>query len=173
LGQGAAITGKVFGIIRIPVAKGQSLPAHEARAIKGLGVTYATSPQGADHTAGFVSEEPLSRKGHSERSRDAQINIAIVDGLGLCQFTGLRSEYALFARLMGALTGKAPGEEEVRRIGQETLERERTFNLAAGIGPGQDRLPEFLRSEPLPPHNAVFDVQDDDLDRVFIEQGLQ
>jgi aldehyde:ferredoxin oxidoreductase len=169
LGQGVTTTGKVFGIARIPAVKGQSLAAHEARAIKGLGVTYATSPQGADHTAGFVSEEPLSHEGHTERSRDAQINNVIADSLGLCQFTGLRSEYGLFARLMGALTGKTPSEEEVRRIGQEALRKERAFNLAAGIGPGQDRLPEFLRSEPLPPNQSVFDVEDDDLDRVFGE----
>ena len=169
LGQGVTTTGKVFGITRIPAVKGQSLAAHEARAIKGLGVTYATSPQGADHTAGFVSEEPLSHEGHTERSRDAQINVAIADSLGLCQFTGLRSEYGLFARLMGALTGKAPSEEDVRRMGQEVLRKERAFNLAAGIGPGQDRLPEFLRSEPLAPNQSVFDVDDGDVDRVFGE----
>ena len=97
------------------------------------------------------------------------INILIADSLGLCQFTGLRSEYGLFARLMGALTGKAPGKKEVWRIGQEALRKERAFNLAAGIGPGQDRLPEFLRSEPLPPNQSVFDVEDEDLDRVFGE----
>jgi aldehyde:ferredoxin oxidoreductase len=167
LGQGVTTTGKVFGITRIPAVKGQSFPAHEARALKGLGVTYATSPQGADHTAGFVAEEPLSREGHTERSRNAQINMALVDSLGLCQFTGVRDEYALFARLIGALTGAAPSLEEVRRIGQEALLKERGFNQAAGIGPGQDRLPEFMRSEVLPPNNSVFDVEEDDLDRVF------
>lgn len=114
-------------------------------------------------------DELLSKEGHTERSRNAQINVAIADSLGLCQFTGLRNEYDLFARLMGALTGTAPSAEEVRRIGQEALWKERTFNQAAGIGPGQDRLPEFMRSEALAPNNSVFDVEDDDLDRVFGE----
>jgi len=167
LGQGVTTTGKVFGITRIPAVKGQSLAAHEPRSLKGLGVTYATSPQGADHTAGFVADEPFSKEGHTERSRKAQINMAIVDSLGLCQFTGLRDEYDLFARLMGALTGAVPSPEEVRRIGREALWKERTFNHASGIGLGQDRLPEFLRSETLAPNNTVFDVEDMDLDRVF------
>jgi len=167
LGQGVTTTGKVFGISRIPAVKGQSLAAHEARSIKGLGVTYATSPQGADHTAGFVVEEPLSKEGHADRSRKAQINVVVADSLGLCQFTGLREEHELFARLMGPLTGKAPSPEEVRRMGQETLWKERTFNQVAGIGSGQDRLPEFMRSEALPPNNNVFDVEEEDLDRVF------
>jgi len=167
LGQGVTTTGKVFGITRIPAVKGQSFAAHEARSLKGLGVTYATSPQGADHTAGFVAEEPFSREGHTERSRNAQINVAIADSLGLCQFTGLRDDYDLFARLIGALTGKMPSVDEVQRIGREALWQERMFNEAAGIGHGQDRLPEFLRSEALPPNNSAFDVEDKDLDRVF------
>jgi aldehyde:ferredoxin oxidoreductase len=167
LGQGVTTTGKVFGVTRIPAVKGQSLPAHEARSLKGLGVTYATSPQGADHTAGFVADEPFSREGHTERSRNAQINMAIVDSLGLCQFTGLRNEYDMFARLMGALTGTVPSIDQVRRIGHEALWKERTFNQGAGIGPGQDRLPEFLCSEALAPNNTIFDVEDQDLDRVF------
>ena len=167
LGQGVTTTGKVFGITRIPAVKGQSFAAHEARSLKGLGVTYATSPQGADHTAGFVAEEPFSREGHTERSRNAQINVALADSLGLCQFTGLRDDYDLFALLIAALTGKGPSAEQVRQIGREALLKERSFNQAAGIGPGQDRLPEFMRSEALAPNNTVFDVEDRDLDRVF------
>jgi aldehyde:ferredoxin oxidoreductase len=174
LGQGAVIAGRVFGIRRVPAVKGQSLPGHCARPIKGLGVTYATSPQGADHTAGFVTEEPLSKEGHTERSRTAQINNLLADSLGLCQFTGLRGEYALFSRLMGPLTGRMPSEEEVRRIAQDALWMERNFNLRAGLGPGLDRLPEFMAEEPLPPNDTVFDVEDKDLDRVFGEYpGIQ
>jgi aldehyde:ferredoxin oxidoreductase len=169
LGQGAIITGRVFGISRIPAVKGQSLPGHCARSIKGLGVTYATSPQGADHTAGFVTEEPLSREGHVERSRESQINNLIADSLGLCQFTGLRADYGLFARLVGPLTGKTPSEKDIRCIGQDALWKEKMFNIRAGFGPGQDRLPEFMATEPLPPHNTVFDVEDKELDRVFAE----
>ena len=169
LGQGSIITGKAFGIRRVAAVKGQALPGHCARSIKGLGVTYATSPQGADHTAGFVTEEPLSKEGHVERSREAQINNLIADSLGLCQFTGLRAEYGLFAGLVGPLTGKTPTEKDIRYIGQDALWKERMFNIRAGLGPGQDRLPEFMATEPLPPHDTVFDVEDKELDRVFGE----
>ncbi|OQY16705.1 MAG: hypothetical protein B6I32_02710 [Desulfobacterium sp. 4572_20] len=149
--------------------KGQALPGHCARPIKGLGVTYATSPQGADHTAGFVTEEPLSKDGHVERSRESQINNLLADSLGLCQFTGLRAQYELFAGLVGTLTGKIPTEKDIRCIGQDALWQERMFNVRAGFGPGQDRLPEFMATEPLPPHDTVFDVEDKELDRVFGE----
>lgn len=52
LGEGATVTGRVLGVRRVPAVKGQSMPAYDPRAVKGLGVTYATSPMGADHTAG-------------------------------------------------------------------------------------------------------------------------
>ncbi|MDW7675762.1 MAG: aldehyde ferredoxin oxidoreductase N-terminal domain-containing protein, partial [Bacillota bacterium] len=51
LAEGAEITGRVLGVRRIPVVKGQAMPAYEPRGIKGLAITYATSPMGADHTA--------------------------------------------------------------------------------------------------------------------------
>ena len=46
LGSGAAVTGKVFGVERVPVVKGQAMPAYDPRAVQGIGVTYATSTHG-------------------------------------------------------------------------------------------------------------------------------
>ena len=63
LGGGCALTAKAFGIERAPVVKGQAMPAYDPRAVKGIGVTYATTPMGADHTAGWtVAETPPSFK---------------------------------------------------------------------------------------------------------------
>ena len=52
--------------------KGQVMAAYEPRAIKGHGVTFATSTMGADHTAGFTIREGLDsheRKGQVGRFR--------------------------------------------------------------------------------------------------------
>ncbi len=54
LGSGAEVTGKAFGVERVPVVKGQAMPAYDPRAVQGIGVTYATSTMGADHTAGYA-----------------------------------------------------------------------------------------------------------------------
>ena len=51
LGNGAAFTGKAYGVERVPVVKGQALPAYDPRTVQGIGVTYATSTMGADHTS--------------------------------------------------------------------------------------------------------------------------
>ena len=43
LGSGAGITGKVFGVEKVPVVKNQAIPAYDPRPIQGIGVTYATT----------------------------------------------------------------------------------------------------------------------------------
>ena len=64
IGSGAAVAGKVFGMTRVPVVKNQAIPAYDPRAVKGVGLTYATSPMGADHTAGYaVATNILGRGG--------------------------------------------------------------------------------------------------------------
>ena len=52
LGSGPVAVGKHFNNPRVPVVKGQSIAAYDPRAMLGNGVTFATSPMGADHTAG-------------------------------------------------------------------------------------------------------------------------
>ena len=46
LGNGAGMTGKAFGVERVPVVKNQAMPAYDPRAVQGQGVTYATSTHG-------------------------------------------------------------------------------------------------------------------------------
>jgi aldehyde:ferredoxin oxidoreductase len=57
--------------------------------------------------------------------------------------------------------------DDVGTIGMAILDKERAFNEAAGFTPVHDRLPEFMKYEPLPPHNTVYDVPDETLDRVY------
>lgn len=167
LGQGVVITSRVFRISRIPAVKGQAIPGHCARSIKGLGVTYATSPQGADHTAGFVADEPLSPEGQVQRSRNAQLNMLLTDSLGLCYFCFLTGNYGLFAKLINSIHGLDLSTEDVVSISKTALKEEVTFNRAAGISEEQDYLPEFMETDPLPPTNAVFDVPMSELKTIF------
>jgi len=172
LGNGAAVTGKVFGVQRVPAVKGQAMSAYEPRAIKGTGVTYATSPQGADHTAGLTIRAKVNHldpKGQAELSRTVQINMAGYDTLGACIFAGFGFTAAPEAirDLLNARYGWNVGTDILQVLGRETLKLEREFNRRAGFTAADDRLPEFMTTEPLPPFNAVFDVPDEDLDGVF------
>ena len=169
LGNGAATTGRALGVQRVPAVKGQAMPAYDPRAIKGTGVTYATSPQGADHTCGLTVRakvDHLDPKGQAELSRTTQINMAGYDTLGACLFAGFGFAKApgSIRDLLNARYGWSVGDDILQELGRETLTLERAFNRLAGFGPQDDRIPEWMTKEPLPPHNSVFDVPDEDLD---------
>jgi len=170
LGQGVVITSRAFGICRVPAVMGQSLPGHSAQFFKGLGVTYATSPQGADHTAGITVAEGLSPQGQVERSRNAQLNSLLMDSTGCCYYSFLGGDLTnidLFASLFNALYGLNVGGDDLLNMLKTALKEEIQFNKQAGISDQVDRIPEFLRRESLPPTNAVFDVSKEEMMSIF------
>jgi aldehyde:ferredoxin oxidoreductase len=170
LGNGAALTGKAFGMERVPVVKGQALPAYDPRAVHGIGVTYATSPMGADHTAGDVN--PLKPEGQIELSRDLQIATAAIDSTGMCLFIAFAildqpDTFQALLDLLSSFHGTNLTADGVTELGKKILTMERDFNKQAGFTAQHDRLPRFFKTEALAPHNIKFQVNDEDLDRVF------
>jgi len=172
VGQGAAFTAQFLGLDRIPVSKGQAMPAHDPRACKAVGVTYCTSPMGADHTAGIDYQESLSSEGQVKRSRDAQTASATADTVGYC-FLAMAAKaplmYDVFARLINARYGTDLKKEDISNIGMNTIKEEFAFNRSAGWTDSHNRLPDFMKLEKLPPHNVVFDVAQDEIDAIFEE----
>ena len=172
LGQGAAITGRVFGMNHVAAVKGQGLAGYDPRALKGTGVTYATSPMGADHTAGNLIPGRAgvncnSPEGQIKASRDLQIMSTVIDNMGLCLFVGpLPPEMGIISQLLTKALGRLFSVEEVLGIGKGILRTELAFNRAAGLNKTDDRLPEFFKVERLSPKGLVFDVSDIDIDQV-------
>ncbi len=179
IGGGAGSVGKAFGVTRVPVVKNQAIPAYDPRAIKGIGITYATSTQGADHTMGYTiatnilgvggSVDPLSKEGQVELSRNLQIATAAIDSTGMClfiAFAALDDGTCLPALIdmINARFGINLGAADVTNLGMSILKTERGFNLAAGFTKEDDRLPEFFNDEPIAPHNVVWDISDETID---------
>ncbi len=181
LGSGAAVTGRCFGVSRIPCVKGQAMPAYDPRAAKGIGVTYATSTMGADHTAGYAiapnilkvggDVDPLSPDGQVALSAALQQATAALDSTGLCLFVAfcvldVPDAGAAVVDLVNAHCGTEwSADDYIENLGLATLRAERDFNARAGFSKADDRLPDFMTTEPLPPHGTVFDVPDEDLDK--------
>ena len=142
LGAGAEVTGKVFGVERVPVVKGQAMPAYDPRAVQGIGVTYATSTMGADHTAGYAvatnilkvggDVDPLKPKGQMELSRNLQIATAAVDSTGMCLFIAFAvlDQPETFQALIDMINGfLRPGNLDangVMELGKTILKTERS-----------------------------------------------
>ena len=167
LGAGTETACKVLGIERVPAIRGLGIPAHMARARKGWGMTYATSPQGADHSAGSVSEDPLSPYGQAERSRDAQISMAAFDSLGMCWFTFINGNHDLLVPIINALYGLNWDQQRYLEMGKEMIRMEIAFNRKAGLGPEQQQMPQWIKEEALLPINAKFDVPEEDYGKVW------
>ena len=183
LGNGAAVTGKVFGVEKVPVVKGQALPAYDPRTVQGIGVTYATSTMRADHTAGYAvtanllkvggDVDPLKPEGQVELSRNLQIATAgLTDSTGMCLFIAFaildqQETFQALLDLLSSFTGQPCTADDMTALGQSVLTNERNFNIAAGFSNKDDRLPEFFKKEALPPHNITFQVSDEELDQVF------
>lgn len=179
IGNGAGSVGSAFGVTRVPVVKNQAIPAYDPRTVKGMAITYATTPMGADHTAGYAvatnilnvggSVDPLSKEGQVELSRNLQIATAAIDSTGMClfiAFAALDDPNCLPALIdmINARFGIALTGDDVTNLGKSILKTERAFNQAAGFNNADDRLPEFFYTEPLPPHNLVVDFSGEEID---------
>ncbi len=178
IGNGCNFTGQRMGAKRIPQVKGQSLSAYDPRGLKGTGVTYATSPMGADHTAGMVARDPNnpsyqagSPNGQCAPSQFMQSLMAGIDALGLCMMAYMSVLVASGSQThllscISAITGAPCDNNYLLNLGTSVLKTERAFNDAAGFTAKDDRLPRFFLDEKLPPSGNVFDVAEDEIDRV-------
>lgn len=172
LGNGVVATGRALGARRVPAVKGQAMSSYDPRVVKGTGVTYATSPQGADHTAGltvFAHVDHLDPKLAVTLSRESQILRAAIDSLGLCIFnnSAIAQQPELLLNLLNQVHSvKLPGDW-LHDLGQRVIRIELAFNRAAGLTVQDDRLPEFFIREPLPPVGSTFDVPNKELDHIW------
>lgn len=177
VGNGTAFLGEAYGVTRIPVVKRQSLPAYDPRAVKGVGVTYATTPMGADHTAGYAvcqnvlkcggEVDPHGKAGQVETSKNLQIATAAIDSSGLCLFVAFAvldvpDGMQTICDMITARTGQKTTPDDVVNLGIQTLKDEYDFNRRAGFSPADDQLPDFFK-EKLAPHNVSWDFTVEEL----------
>lgn len=176
IGNGAQFTGKALGVARIPTVKGQSLAGYDPRGLKGTGVTYATSPMGADHTCGNALPSPANpdydhtaAQGQGPVSQFLQRYWAAIDSLGVCLFAAIAplDMPELTKHLIDCVSlvlDDTLGEDYLLRMGAMVLSEERKFNTAAGMTAEDDRLPKFFSQDALAPSGLTFDVAEAELD---------
>ncbi|NOR26740.1 MAG: aldehyde ferredoxin oxidoreductase [Desulforhopalus sp.] len=181
IGDGPDAVGEHFNHDRVPTVKGQGMAAYDPRALQGMAVTYATTPMGADHTAGWVVDQnleafggtvdPHGAEGQMEISRDTQIHMAAVDTCGICDFaqSGLATDEGIgnVFTMMSAKKGETFGAVEWTALGEQVIRAELEFNCNAGFTAEDDRLPPMFYNEPLPPYNVVVKVSDAQMDETF------
>ena len=116
--------------------------------------------------------DPLKMEGQIETSRYLQISMAAYDSAGQCFMASVallspEGEEA-FRKLISAKFGTQFGSDDFPHgMGVRVLKAEREFNRKAGFTNNEDRLPGFFYKEPLPPHNTVFVISDEEINSTF------
>ena len=156
IGNGAAATGRRQKHPRVPVVKGQAIPAWDPRPLKAAGVTYCTSAMGADHTAGLVVDPGQAQEEFARASQEAQILNAAIDSSGFCQFLmpNLREVSEFFTHFLGEKVTR----EQIADIGWQCMLDEWEFNRRAGFSAKDDEMPDCMKQDAIGPAKFVWDV---------------
>ena len=167
-GNGVKIIGETLKAKRIPEIKGQGISAYDCRVFKAMGVTYATSPMGADHTSGAAIAgrvasqhknygELTKNENKFELSFELQIYTAILDSMGCCYFIGPSYEnMEILANAINAMYNLTLKREDVIKIGINIIRTELEFNEKAGITQEMNDVPKFFKEEISEPTGLKF-----------------
>ncbi len=161
LGQGSYDACVHFGVPQYSMsAKKLEMPADDARAIQGIGLTYATSNRGGCHVRGYTiasevlapPEEIVNRTvttGKAGLVKAYQDLTAVIDSLGMCLFTSFALGAEDYAGILSFLLGGEYSVQDVMLIGERIYNIERYFNKLAGMEENGDKLPNRVFDEPI------------------------
>jgi aldehyde:ferredoxin oxidoreductase len=159
LGQGSARMCAKYGHPELSMSvKGQEFPAYDARAIQGMGLTYATSNRGACHLRSYtvasevlgipVKTDPLTTEGKPDLVKAFQDATAVFDSAGICVFTSFAWTVADVQPQVQAACEGDWSLEKLNLMGERIWNMERQYNNAAGFTAKDDNLPPRLTTEP-------------------------
>lgn len=156
--KGTYHTAKHFGIEELAMqVRGLDIPAYNPKDARGIALAYATSNRGACHLRAYTISfeflnapefvDPVKEEGKPLLVKRMQDAFAIVDSAVFCKyhtfslFTTLEFELDDIAEILSAATGVRYTNEILHEIGARIYDMERLFNVKAGHGPEEDRLP--------------------------------
>ncbi len=137
--------------------KKQEFPAYDPRAIKGIGLEYATSNRGACHVRGYTIGAEVLGKGVDRLAYEGKAGLtkifqdltAALDSTGICLFTTFGLKAKELAEMFEAATGITCDKNEFIKKGERIWNMERLFNIKAGFTKEDDKLPERMEKEPI------------------------
>lgn len=178
-GNGVVHLASEINAERVPAVKGQGISGYDPRVFKGMSITFATSPMGADHTAGAAIAGRKARQDKEygelkendhklELSYELQVYTTVLDSMGCCYFIGPSYEnMGLLANVLNAMYGLSLEREDIIDIGKHILRTEIQFNNRAGITEDENDIPDFFKKEPSEPTGLKFTFDKQDLKRFW------
>jgi aldehyde:ferredoxin oxidoreductase len=133
-------------------SKSQSFASFIPRSLVGMGLLYATSPFGANHStgptlSGEIKVGTTTSKGKPELVKKNQDCYCLMDSMIFCSFSRYGLDDQLRRRFLENVTGR---EFDLSLIAERIFVLERLFNNRAGFDRRQDTLPLRSLNEPMP-----------------------
>lgn len=158
LANGIIPASREWGLEDIAVhVKGMEPAGYDPRALKGMGLTFATSPRGACHLrttfykpelSGLIPPEQIEDK--AEMLIDYEDRLNIFDTLVLCRFYRDMYPWEELEAALHVATGQPSTKTDLQKVAKNIIDMTRTFNLQEGLQSGDDRLPQRIHKEALP-----------------------
>ena len=182
LAQGSYRLAEHYGHPELSMSsKKQEFPAYDPRAIKGIGLEYATSNRGACHVRGYTvtpevltgQVDRLAYKGKADLVKTFQDLTAALDSTGICLFTTFGMAGENIANLYATATGLECNTAEFMKIGERIWNLEKLFNLKAGFTRKDDTLPPRILKTPIEtgPSKGEIEELDKMLDDYYKARG--
>ncbi|MEM1673633.1 MAG: aldehyde ferredoxin oxidoreductase family protein [Candidatus Bathyarchaeia archaeon] len=140
--------------------KGLEMPAYDPRAVKGIGLEYATANRGGCHVTGYtISTEilgipekidPLTPEGKAKWVKIFQDFTCVVNSTVNCLFATFALGVKDYAELLSAVTGWSLSENDILKIGERIYNLEKVILNRLGFDGKDDILPGRLLKEPMP-----------------------
>ena len=150
LAKGIKVAARELGLEDIAVhVKGLEPGGFDPRVLKGMGLSYATSPRGACHLRGTFYKAELSGqipkeqiKGKAELHIDYEDRAALFDSMVLCRFF---RDFILWDELHEIIlgtTGMDLSKEEMSDLANDITQATRAYNTREGLDASTDTLPK-------------------------------
>jgi aldehyde:ferredoxin oxidoreductase len=166
LGEGVKRAAEVIGRGAEKYAihvKGLELPAYDPRSVKAHGLSFATSPVGANHCIGWNKFEilgvprkvdPFAVEGKGEITKYVQDETAAIETAVFCTFplSNNMITLELYSKLLHSATGIETFKDPryLWLVGERIFNLERAFIARDGFDVSQDSMPERILKEPVP-----------------------
>ncbi len=160
--------------------KGQAIAAYDPRALKGMGIGYATSNRGACHLRGYTPAaellgipekvDPYEWEGKGELCATFQDLHAISDSFDICKFNAFAEGIEEYVMQYNGMTGRDVSEDELFEAGERIYNLERYYNNLAGFDGSDDSLPgKFVEGDEAIPGQGASEGELCELDEMKAE----
>jgi aldehyde:ferredoxin oxidoreductase len=180
--KGAFAAATAFGRGAPMTMGGEAMPPYDPRAIMSLGVSYLSSPIGAEEkSAGFTVPVSVQKaggyiagnktEGQLELSRNMQVAYYLMDTVGICHnavYPLLENSdlWNLLVKLISLRYNIKLSVQDITRFAKKMIKEEHQFNNAA---PGRiiTDLPALFYETFNPVSKSVFGFGEDSIDKIF------